>query len=57
MEMFEFGVALREQQFRRQHPDASDAEIKTMMVDWMHSRPGAELGDSVGRSVELPHTR
>ncbi|MEP7113282.1 MAG: hypothetical protein ABI862_08455 [Ilumatobacteraceae bacterium] len=55
MDMFEVGVAMREQRFRRDHPAATEAEIKAMMVEWMRWRPGAENGDAHGRVVELPH--
>jgi Rv0078B-related antitoxin len=54
MDMFEFGVAMREQRFRRDHPLASDADIEAMMVDWMRWRPGAEFGDAEGRPVDFP---
>lgn len=54
MEMFEVGVAMREQRFRRDHPDAAESDIKAMMVDWMRWRPGAENDDAQERAIELP---
>ena len=54
MDMFEVGVAMREQRFRRDHPDAAESDIKAMMVDWMRWRPGAENDDTQERAIELP---
>jgi hypothetical protein len=56
MEMFGFGVALREQQFRSAHPQAAEPAIESTMIAWMRWRPGAEFGDAGGRPIELPPT-
>lgn len=52
MDMFELGVAMREQRFRRDHPEATESDIKAMMATWMRWRPGAEDGDAQGRAIE-----
>ncbi|HEX5495822.1 MAG TPA: hypothetical protein VFX70_14725 [Mycobacteriales bacterium] len=49
LDMFEFGEQMRRARLRRQHPDASDDEIDAKVRVWMLTRPGAALGDSVGR--------
>ena len=54
MDMFEVGIAMREQRFRRDNPEAAESDIKAMMVDWIRWRPGAENGDAIGRAIELP---
>lgn len=53
MDMFEVGVAMREQRFRRDHPEAAESDIEAMMLDWMRWRPGAEHGDAQGRAIDL----
>jgi hypothetical protein len=47
--MFEFGEQMQRARLRRQHPDASDDEIDAKVRAWMLARPGAALGDGVGR--------
>jgi len=49
LEMFELGVQAQRSRLRRLHPGASDAEIDAKVRAWMLSRPGAALGDGVGR--------
>jgi hypothetical protein len=49
LEMFEFGEQMQRSRLRRLHPDVSDAEIDEKVRSWMLSRPGAALGDGVGR--------
>lgn len=38
-EMAEFGLAMREHRFRRDHPDASDDEVRAAMEQWLLDRP------------------
>jgi hypothetical protein len=47
--MFEFGEQMQRARLRRQHSDASDDEIDAKVRAWMLVRPGAALGDGVGR--------
>ncbi|WP_153415072.1 hypothetical protein [Nocardia macrotermitis] len=49
LEMSEFGIEMYRTRMRRSFPDASDSEIAEKVSAWLLSRPGAPLGDSVGR--------
>ena len=53
-ELHDFGVAIRRQRFVREHPDATESEIDSMLTAWLHDRPGAEFGDAVGRHIAVP---
>ena len=57
LELSEAGMQMRELRYRREHPAATDAEVEEFMRAWLHERPGAPDGDSVGRRVELPRLR
>jgi hypothetical protein len=37
------------QNLRRRMPGATEAEIEERVTSWLRDRPGAELGDAVGR--------
>ena len=50
LDMWEFGVELTELRFRREHPEASDAEIQAMVQAWLRARPA----DGNGRVVSWP---
>ena len=50
-ELHEVGVRMYRARMEREHPDASDAEISAMVRAWLHTRPGAERGDCVGRRI------
>jgi hypothetical protein len=51
IEMYEVGVAMYTMRMRREHPDASDAEIDAMVNRWSLDRPGARDGDAAGVSA------
>jgi hypothetical protein len=51
------GESMRRAQLRREHPDASEAELEALLVAWLQTRPGAEHGDSWGRPVPWPPSR
>jgi hypothetical protein len=53
LELTELGLDLRLQRFRREHPDATEAEVEAVARAWLLDRPGAPLGDAPGR----PSTR
>src|SRR5262245_3325911 len=53
-DLFATGEAPMRQGLRREHPDATDAEIEARLIAWLQERPGAEAGDAVGRSVAWP---
>jgi len=56
LELSEAGIQMREQRYRREHPDANDDEVEAFMRAWLLDRPTAPDGDSVGRRVELPRS-
>jgi len=56
-ELCALGEAMRVAQLRREHPDATDAEIEDMLVAWLSTRPGAEHGDAWGRPISWPPSR
>lgn len=57
LEMFEFGVELKAAKLRRDHPDATPAQIEQMLEDWLAHRPGAEHGDGDGAPMPLDRFR
>jgi hypothetical protein len=57
LDLCALGEAVRLAQLRREHPDATDAEIEAMLVAWLRTRPGAEHGDAWGRPISWPPTR
>jgi hypothetical protein len=54
LDLFEFGVDMMRQKLHRDAPQATEAEIHKQLVDWLHQRPGAELGDGEGRPAPWP---
>ena len=57
LDLFNTGLELMRQNLRRQHPDANDDAIDRRLSQWLLERPGAELGDSAGRTVEVDARR
>ena len=57
LELHDLGVAMMGQRLRREDPDASDEDIRSRLHHWLHTWPGAELGDGVGRVVPWPRAR
>ena len=49
LELFDAGVDLMRQNLRRRHPGATEEERGELLIQWLRTRPGAELGDSPGR--------
>jgi hypothetical protein len=49
LDMFEFGEQMQRARLRRLHPDATDDDIEAAIASWLMSRPGAPLGDAIGR--------
>lgn len=47
--MYEFGERMYRAKLRRENAGASDAEIDALVNTWRLDRPGAPLGDAVGR--------
>ena len=56
-DLFELGESVTRQNLRREHPEADEKEIERLLVVWLHSRPGAELGDSSGLPCDRLLTR
>jgi hypothetical protein len=56
-DLCELGESMRRAQLRREHPDATDEEIESLLVAWLQTRPGAEHGDSWGRPISWPPAR
>jgi hypothetical protein len=52
LDMWEFGVELTQLRFRREHPEASDCEIRAMVRAWLRGRPA----DGAGRVVSWPRS-
>ncbi len=53
LDLFDAGLDLMRQNLRRRHPGAGDEEIERLLRTWLLDRPGAESGDSPGRSVDV----
>jgi hypothetical protein len=55
-DLYQTSKDLMHQNLRRRYPKASEEEISARLLTWLHSRPGAELGDVGGpiRIRELP---
>jgi Rv0078B-related antitoxin len=54
MELLELGLKMRAERHRREHPEASEAEVAAVVHAWKVDRPGAPFGDAPGRSVSWP---
>ncbi len=47
-ELAEMGADMVAARYRREHPDATDAEVAEQVQRWWLDRPGAPHGDAVG---------
>jgi hypothetical protein len=47
-ELAEMGAHMVEARFRREYPEASDADVADVVRSWWLDRPGAPDGDAVG---------
>ena len=57
LDLFKTGVDLMSQNLRRKHPQANEDAIDRRLRQWLLERPGAELGDSTGRPVDVDARR
>jgi hypothetical protein len=57
LDLCAFGESIRTAQLHRQHPCATDDEIRAMVNVWLQTRPGAEHGDGWGRPISWPPPR
>lgn len=56
-DLYEAGVRMKRQQLRREHPEASEEEIRRLVNAWLQERPGAEHGDAWGEPGTWPRTK
>jgi len=47
----DFGEEALRRRLARNHPGISESEIAAQAAQWYRQRPGAELGDSVGKPI------
>ena len=57
LDLADVAEQIMRQNLRRRHPGASEEEIERWLIDWLHTRPGAEHGDGVGRHVPWHKTQ
>lgn len=57
LELADLAEQMVRERCRRAHPEATEDEIEKKVLAWLHTRPGAEHGDAVGRVVVLPRSR
>jgi len=57
LDLYEAGEAMMREQIRRRHPGVDDATLERLLVDWLRTRPGAELGDAAGRPGAWPRSQ
>ncbi len=57
LDLFAAGEAMMRENLRRRFPGAGAEEIEERLVAWLSERPGAELGDAVGRPGTWPRSR
>lgn len=56
VEMVELGARMRAQRHRRERPDASEDEVRAVVLAWLSDRSMAPDGDAVGRVTAWPRT-
>lgn len=54
LDFYETGERIMRARLRREQPGASDAEVEAALADWLEHHPGAERGDSAGRTRASP---
>jgi len=57
LELADLAEQMVRERLRRAHPEANAEKLEQLVLEWLHTRPGAEHGDAVGRLVSLPRTR
>lgn len=53
-DMHRFGIAMKKQSLRRDHPDADEATIRRMLNDWMTAVPPHQGAGFAERSLPSP---
>ena len=54
LELADLAAEMVECRLRREYPEASAEELNRRLAEWYQERPGALLGDGVGRPVAWP---
>ena len=54
LDLFDDAIEMLGTKLRRQQPPLTDDQIEDRINEWLHRRPGAELGDAEGRSAAWP---
>lgn len=49
LDLFDLGVEMTRARLMREHPDWTPEQVQEGVTAWLRDRPGAELGDCVGR--------
>ncbi len=57
LDLAQLAANLVAQRHRREHPEASDEEIRGVVAAWYASRPQAPYGDAVGIPGTWPRSR
>jgi hypothetical protein len=57
LDLYATGEAMMRQRICREHPELSSSEVEDRLCAWLQTRPGAEHGDAVGRSVPWPRPK
>ncbi len=50
LELHDLGVAMMRENLRRRFPLDTHDQTELRLIEWLQIRPGAELGDAIGRS-------
>jgi hypothetical protein len=53
LDLLETSVEFRAQRHRREHPEATESEVASVVQAWLLDRPGAPDGDAPGRRRPL----
>jgi hypothetical protein len=56
LELTELGAQLLAQRYRREHPGASEEEVRRSVARWLSDRSQAPEGNGWGRPVAWPRT-
>ena len=56
LELVDLGAQLHAQRHRREHPGATEEEVRAVVLAWLSARPMAPDGDAVGRVTTWPRT-
>ncbi len=52
-ELYEASEQMMRLNLRRRYPEADEEEIERRIVEWLHTRPGAEDGDVSGPGLRV----